>query len=266
LVSARRLGRRGRRFESDQPDQYPHLPAGSDVRLNFQRYDRTGTLGRSGSLAQLAAQRALNPQVLGSNPRRPTTQLLRKRLASHAGVAESADARVLGARGSNPVEVQVLSPARFQSWRTLAGSPQDTSRGLAPGEQPHPRQKHVDPPAKQTPVRQGCRTHPHTGQTQHVTPQGTTLTRPTRSLELHANGRRSVDSYRTRREPRPNTRPTLRGCLHPPPARHAAWDPPSHDPPKTGPARKQTPVGRQLSDPLECHPDRPRPTPPSAPR
>ena len=44
-----------------------------------------------GSLAQLAAQRALNPQVPGSNPGRPTVVSM-----ANAGVAELADAQGLG--------------------------------------------------------------------------------------------------------------------------------------------------------------------------
>ena len=53
--------------------------AGIQLWLGLRRYPPTwglihptSTLPPAGSLAQLAAQRALNPQVLGSNPRRPT--------------------------------------------------------------------------------------------------------------------------------------------------------------------------------------------------
>ena len=65
-----------------------------------------------GSLAQLAAQRALNPQVLGSNPRRPTpsTHSLGFEISEpHAGVAKlgrRAGFRSLWAKargGSNPL-------------------------------------------------------------------------------------------------------------------------------------------------------------------
>jgi hypothetical protein len=55
----------------------------------------------------LAAQRILNPKAPGSSPGRPTP------LFSHliAGVAKLEDAQGLGPCGSDPVEVQVLSPA-----------------------------------------------------------------------------------------------------------------------------------------------------------
>ena len=100
----------GRGFDPHRP---PHL------------LSRAKTLQTNGPLAQLAEQRTLNPQVVGSIPTWPTTFLgswtgyqFGKRLAKVAELVDALDLGSSGAtRGSSSLPFRTMRPATYVTTR-----------------------------------------------------------------------------------------------------------------------------------------------------